>query len=533
MRKVRVNQIGYKTAAEKYAVFADLDEDDRTFTVVEAETDKTVFEGTITKAKPYKVSGEYNSAGFFTEVTCPGKYKIVTAKGEESYVFEIGDKIYDKTLINVFRVLYLQRCGIKLPEAYAKEFAHEACHNSPARIYGTDEKLDVNGGWHDAGDYGRYIVSGAKAVMDLFIAYEANPALFNDAMNIPESGNGVPDILDEARYELEWMFKMQDSKTGGVYHKVTGERFPGFVMPQHETWEMVVSPVSNTATADFAAIMALSSTVYKDIDTGFANKCLGAAKKAFDYVVKHQDAPGFKNPDGIVTGEYPDDNCFDEIMWAAVELYKVTEDESYADVILSAYEKVTKWTILGWDDVGGYAAYSALTSDLLKKNHLDFWTRLKSDFINQVDDMVDEAKANPYFISRTDTFEWGSNMSIADNGMILWMANKISPNQDYVIYMKYNLDYIFGINAVDYCFVTGEGSNSPVHPHHRPSAALGKPMPGMLVGGPDNGLHDETAARLLADKAPAACYIDHLDSYSTNEICVYWNSPLIALLAMC
>ena len=533
MKKVRINQTGYLPKTIKYAVFADLSPEDDSFKVIEKTTGKVVFEGEISKQKEFKTSGEANSTGYFTEVETAGTYIIETGKGEKSNEFVIGDNVYDKLLLDVFRVLYLQRCGVELPESLAGIYAHPACHTQIGHIHGTDKTLDVSGGWHDAGDYGRYIVSAAKTVADLFIAYNVNPALFTDEMNIPESGNGISDLLDEARFELEWMLKMQDEVTGGAYHKVTGYSFPAFIMPEEESWDMVICPVSNTATADFAATMALAYTMYKDVDGAFADMCLAAAKRAYDYVAAHKDEPGFKNPEDVFTGEYPDSNCFDEILWAAAELYKVTEDDRYFELMEECASKISHWTLLGWEDMGGYAAYSILTCKALKKNRPYFVQNIEEKFFAQVDKMVAASKANPYFIDRDESFEWGSNMGIADNGMIFWMANSLKPNEDYAALMRANLDYLLGANALDICFVTGFGSNSPKHPHHRPSGARKAAMPGMLVGGPDSGLHDPTAEEHLTGAAPAKCYVDIEESYSTNEICVYWNSPLIALLAMC
>lgn len=150
----------------------------------------------------------------------------------------------------------------------------------PRRVYGTtDEYIDVSGGWHDAGDYGRYTVPAAKTVADMLYAYQANPALFGDDVGIPESGNGVPDILDEAKYALTWMLKMQDPETGGVHHKVTCENFPGYVMPEQETGELIVTPVSTTATGDFCGAMALASEFFGESDPNFAATCLDAAKR--------------------------------------------------------------------------------------------------------------------------------------------------------------------------------------------------------------------------------------------------------------
>ncbi len=327
MKKVRINQVGYKPSAVKYAVFADLDADDRSFSVVD-EAGNRVFEGDIPAGAKSVMSGEVNAIGDFSALTTAGRYKLVTSKGEESYEFTIAEDVFDSCLESLVKMLYLQRCGVELTEEEAGEYAHPVCHRGLTVINGTDIEIDVTGGWHDAGDYGRYIVSGAKTVVDLFMAHEL----------------GVAKALDEAKFEVDWFFKMQDEVTGGVYHKVTCESFPGFVMPEDETDKLVVCPISNTATGDFAAIMAMAASIYKDIDSAYADRCLQAAKRAYDYLVVHQDDPGFKNPANVVTGEYPDNNCFDEFMWASVELYKVTCDEKYFATIESSYKKVDKLT---------------------------------------------------------------------------------------------------------------------------------------------------------------------------------------------
>lgn len=532
LSKVRINQIGYRTLDPKYAVFADLEDGDNTFTVINVDTNEKVYDGEMSLAYNVASTGEVNCTGDFSSLNTPGTYKIVTGKGEESYPFVIADDVYQAVFKDLVRMLYLQRCGMELTQDLAGDFSHSACHNDLATVYGTSNKIDVSGGWHDAGDYGRYVVSGVKTLADIFIAYQANPSIFSDEMNIPESGNGIPDILDEAKYEMDWLFKMQDEVSGGVYHKVAGEKFPGTVMPQEETWELFAFPISNTATGDFAAIMAMGYDVYKTIDIEYANKCLEASKKAYAYLVEHVDDFGFKNPENVETGEYPDSECYDELMWASAELYKVTDDNSYVKEIGAARKKLTGVTGLGWADVSGYATYSALTNEKLASCDGTLVEELKKTFFEQVVWILAPAKNNYYGINRNTSFEWGSNMGIADDGIILMMANNISKNEEYVNYAKADLYYLFGTNAIDYCFVTGYGTKSPEHTHHRPSQSLTKTMTGMLVGGVNSNLDDPYAKAVLTGKAPAKCYTDSEQSYSCNEICVYWNSPLICLLAM-
>ena len=473
--------------------------------------------------------------GDFSEVTDPGTYYIYTNAGS-SYTFKIGTDVYDDIYSDVVLMLYRQRCGTELDPAIAGDFAHGACHTEEAVIYGTNQTKDVSGGWHDAGDYGKYVVSGAKAVADLLVTYE-DYGVKADDLGLPESGNGVPDLLDEARYELEWMLKMQDEESGGVYHKVTGMVFCGMVMPEEDTEELVIAPISTTATADFAAVMAKASVVYKDIDADFSASCYEAAVKAWAYIADIEDTTGFINPEGMDTGEYPDPNALDEKTWAAAELYlacqagvtgaDASDASVYADFIQNAWngEFVDG---LGWLDVGMYAEYD------LAKSKTDLAETAKARLLAEADKLISSASQDAYEQSLGTNYYWGSNMGIANNGMILYMAANVSEGADATKYKtaaSYELDYLLGANAMGYCFVTGYGTFSPSDTHHRPSQAMGVCMPGMLVGGACAELADPYAQMVLADEAPSMCYVDSSQSYSTNEVTVYWNSPLIYIMS--
>lgn len=533
--KAKINQLGYKPDDKKVAIFSDLDKDDTTFKVVNTDNNETVFEGELTERDLNVVADEWNNTGDFSEVTEPGTYKVVSGKGEESFEFTIGDDVYDDTFDSIVKMLYLQRCGMELDEEHAGDFAHPICHDTQATIYGTSTKIDVSGGWHDAGDYGRYVVSGAKAVADILMAYEKNPEAFSDDTGIPESGNGIKDVLDEAKYELDWMLKMQDSASGGVYHKVTCAVFPETVMPQDETDELLVSPISNSATGDFAAVMALAGRIFERDGEGaykaFGTTCLNASEKAWAYLQTHQDEKGFKNPEEIVTGEYPDGNFADESFWAAAELYKATEKEEYKDAMAELVDKKDALTGLGWMNVGVYGAYAALTTDILKADSSNLYKQVEDALISAADKALDNSKENEYQVDRGKKYEWGSNMGVANSGMLLLLANDIKPNEEYVDYAESHLHYLMGVNATGYCFITGSGSLCPEHPHHRPSEVVGQCMPGMLVGGPDSNMDDPYAKAVFLNTAAAKCYADNAQSYSCNEITIYWNSPLIYLMA--
>ena len=522
-KRVRVNQIGYEPDEKKYVLTASAD--DEVFKVVNVDTNETVFVGAYGEVDDNLALGEKARLGEFTSVTEPGTYKIISAPSGESYEFKIGEGVYSDVYKDVVLMLYRQRCGCDLDESIAGEFAHEACHTTAALVYDDPSApaKDVSGGWHDAGDYGRYVVPAAKTIEDLFITYEDFGATADD-IGIPESGNGVPDLLDEARYELEWMLKMQ-ADDGGVYHKVTALVFPETVNAVDETAQLYLAPVSYAATGDFVAVMAKASVLYRQYDEEFADRCLEAALKSYDYISSH-DTSFYINPKEIVTGEYGDRRVSDEYLWANTELYFATGDSKYEKEIQTTLETCIVEG-LGWATMGTYPLYELAKAEGIPQTIKDLATE---KFYKEVNRVISDCNHGVLAVDMSGSFQWGSNMRVANCGMLLLMANNISPSDEYYTMASRQKDYIFGLNGPAYCYVTGYGTVSPEHSHHRPSQVLGKTMPGMLIGGPDNALEDPYALAVLPGVAPAKSYVDNEQSYSCNEVTIYWNSPLIYLM---
>lgn len=512
---IKVNQIGYLSSSKKMAYFTNCL--DKTFYVVNSKGEK-VFTGIIERPLENQEAKEYTSIGDFTSFKEEGIFHIETENNKEkSYPFEISNNCFDKALVSSVNMFYLQRCGMALDEDRAKEFAHDACHSEKARIHGTYDYIEVSGGWHDAGDYGRYVVPGAKAVLDLLFAFEKNSSVFEE--------NQI-DLLSEIKYELDWMLKMQ-REDGAVYHKVTCKTFPPFIMPEEETDLLYVSPISTCATADFASVMAYSSIIYSDINPSYSQKCLTAAKKAWNFL-ENSKKISFKNPTNVVTGVYPDNNDKDERFLAACALYKATKDEVYHQYIKdNLNDKYTSG--LGWEDMGAYgnAIYLSLDKEFVDKT---VFNQIKSNLLDTADELVLSSINDGYQIS-LDEYKWGSNMSVCNNAMLLLMANSLKPNQKYIDCATYHLDYLLGANPLGYCYLTGFGTKQVKNPHHRPSIARQKPMEGMLIGGPDEFLEDDFAKIALENTPPSKCYIDNEQSYSTNEVTIYWNSPFVYLLS--
>ncbi len=515
-----VNQVGYYPDSEKIAVFRDITTETE-FSVINADTEEVVYTDALYGETVNTSADETDYYGDFSAITETGTYYITCGELDNSYSFEIRDDVYDGLLDDTVRMLYLQRCGTEIED---DTFGHEACHTTEATIYGTDETIDVSGGWHDAGDYGRYVVPAAKTIADLLYAYAANPTLYSDNSGIPESGNGIPDVLDEVRYGLEWMLKMQ-ADSGGVYHKVTCENFPGYVMPEEETDELIVTPVSTTATADFCAVMAMAYEFYDEIDSDFAETCLMAAENAWSFLEENPSLI-FDNPEDITTGEYGDTSDKDERYWAVAQLYRATGEDTY----LTELEGMTARTGLDWSTVGDYGNIAILTMDEIDTTSTAY-TKAETALLNQADKYVTTTENSAYGIA-ISSFNWGSNMTIANAGVILGLAYQLTGTEAYLTCAQSNLNYLLGENPNGVCYVTGYGTVSPENPHHRPSMAQEQAMPGMLVGGVNSNLEDSAAVAYLSDTPAAKCYVDNSESYSTNEVTTYWNSSLIYLLSL-
>ncbi|MCL6606084.1 MAG: glycoside hydrolase family 9 protein [Paenibacillus sp.] len=530
-RKVTLNQIGYPVRGQKIAVFTG---SESRFEVVEEVTNNVVFEGEAGSSIKDVASGVILRRGDFSAVQQPGQYRI--QQGDiRSAAFKITDKPYHDLQQGLLKAFYFYRCGVELTEEYAGPWKHKACHMSEGIVYGKPElRLDSSGGWHDAGDYGKYSGPGAKAVADLLLSYELYPSAFLSPIPIPESDGHTPDILLECKVELDWLFKMQEAQCGGVYHKLTTQNFPGLdVMPEDDTAELYFSPVSATATGDFAGVMAMASRIYKPFDEMYAQKCLDAAKAAWSWLEDHPEVTGFKNPPEISTGEYGDEEDLDERYWAAAELYRVTGEAAYHESFMKLAEQTFPKYMLGWGDMGGYGSVAYLLNGEEKAENL-LYISLKEGLLTEARRLMDQSVQDGYLISlKEEDYIWGSNMLVMNNAMLLLLAEHLSGDSNFADCALDHLHYLMGRNVLDISYVTGFGDQSVMHPHHRPSVGddVILPVPGLVSGGPDRGLHDDYVIEHLQGKPAAQCFADHDQSYSTNEVTIYWNSPAVFVTA--
>lgn len=530
-RNISVNQVGYPMHSSKVAVIAN---DSGIFHLVDDQRGESVLEGNTTHPVVDQVAGVSIAQADFSSWTTPGMYHI-ELNGRRSAAFTISERPYEQVHRGLLRAFYLFRCGMELKGEYAGAWAHQACHTQEGIVYDDpSRRLDSCGGWHDAGDYGKYSGPGAKAVADLLLAYELRPEAFQQAIPIPETDGRMPDILHECRYELEWLFKMQDKRSGGVFHKLTTKYFPALnIMPENDRDDLYFLPVSATATGCFAGIMAMACRIYKPFDPEFAQHCLQAARRAWSWLEEHPDVRGFRNPMDVYTGEYGDNLDLDERYWASAELYRTTGEAVYHTAFLELARKSFPKYELGWADMGGYGTIAYLLNDSFEVDQ-EQHSSLLSGLFNEADQSIRRSTVDGYLISLEETdYIWGSNMVVMNRAMLLLLASHFSEQRDYEACALEHVHYLLGRNVLDISYVTGYGDRPVMYPHHRPSVGdkVDEPVPGLVAGGPNHGLNDDYMMEHLQGKAPAQCYIDHQDSFAGNEVTIYWNSPAVFVIS--
>ncbi|KRW92738.1 hypothetical protein SD51_02055 [Alicyclobacillus tengchongensis] len=528
---IHINQLGYRPQDRKRFCVSGCG---GPFAVSRADGSE-VFAGELQAVGDDKATGVQVYIGDISDVTEVGTYQLTVPGIGQSVTLAIHPDVYADLHKGLQKFFYFQRCGVALSAEHAGDFSHAACHAEKAHVYAEpSRRIDCHGGWHDAGDYGKYVVPAAKAVADLLLAYEFYPKAFISPVGIPESGSGLPDVLSEVRFELEWMLRMQDEQTGGVYHKVTTYRFPPLsAMPEDDHGELVLSPISYAATATFAAALAHAARIYRAFDADFATRCLNAAERAYEWCTSH-DAEPFHNPDGVATGEYGDKKLIDEHFWAAASLLQATGEERYHQACLQAFATGGfSLTELGWADVGGYGTIAYLRADRAF-TQAQVWEHLRKAWLTEADRLVSLGACTAFGIPLAEQdYIWGSNMVLLNRGMHLLIAHALESSDLYVDGALQTVHYMLGENALQQCYVSGYGRKPLLHPHHRPSVAdtVEAPVPGMLAGGPNRNLQDTVARERLQDQPAARCFLDHEESYSTNEVAVYWNSPAVFVVS--
>lgn len=562
------NQLGYFPERTKKATLVTAETTGVAFDLLDADG-KVVFSGTSVPHGFDVDSGDTVQILDFSAFTAEGIYTLKAETGETSHEFTIGvTDQYSGLLYDSLNFFYQQRSGIAIEEQYitsgdTAELARAAGHAPDvAEIQnvwgyeGSSGTQDVTGGWYDAGDHGKYVVNGGISVWLMQNEYEralakGTAAAYADgSMKIPENANGYPDLLDEARYEMEWMLKMivQDGDCKDMaYHKIHDAKWTALgTEPAKDKQDRILMPPTTAATLNLAACGAQAYRLWKDLDPNFAESCLTAAKNAYTAAQAHPDmlAPLTDSGGG---GAYGDEVVSDEFYWAACELYAATGDTVYytdlqnsdwAFAVPMDMNGVDEDSFTGSFDWGHTASLGSLTLTL----HPDVLSAdenaaLNANLTKTADVYAGISDTQGYgvpFKANLSGYIWGSNSFIADNAVILAYAYDATGNDAYLNGVISAMDYILGRNPLDISYVTGYGLHTAQYPHHRFWAKVlkyefPKAPCGVLVGGANSGMEDDIVKKtdwVQRRRAPQLRYLDDIEAYSVNECAINWNTAL-------
>ncbi len=556
--RVRVNQVGYLPAGPKAA------------TVVTSRTEAlpwqlrdaagtVVASGTSAPRGVDAASGQNVHTVDFSGFTRAGAGYTLVADGETSHPFDISAELYRQLRSDALQFFYIQRSGIAIDGGLVgAQYARPAGHLGVAPNRGDTDvpcqagvcgyRLDVRGGWYDAGDHGKYVVNGGIATAQLLSTYERTKtaatgrfgaALGDGSLRVPERGNRVPDVLDEARWELDFLMRMQvpagQPLAGMAHHKVHDQAWTGIPMqPQDDPQPRELHPPSTAATLNLAATAAQCARLFAPYDAAYARRCLTAARTAYTAAKAHPAV--FADPnDGNGGGTYADGDVSDEFYWAAAELYLTTGEAGYlGDVTASRHHTGDVFTSsgFGWGSTAALgrldlatvpSGLSTAERDRIRGSVLDAAGRYLTTLRGQAYGLPMPGDAGAYF--------WGANSNVINNAVVLATAYDLSGRAEFRDGAVQAMDYIFGRNALNQSYVTGWGEHASQNQHSRifanqADARLPHPPAGSLAGGANAGLDDPYAAKLLRGCKPMFCYVDHIESYATNEVAVNWNSAL-------
>ena len=515
---IRLNSLGFLPGQPKQAA---LTNDVTRFTLVRSTNGVEVFSGMVAGPITNADTGEHLFTADFSAFTNAGTFQLEVDGAGRSAPFRIGNDVYRAPFRTVTRAMYLWRCGVAVSgEHGGKTFAHAACHMNDAWldfVGGGSVRSNANGGWHDAGDYNKYVVNAGVTVGCMFRAWEDfRPAIEKVRLDLPERGGRLPEFLAEIKWELDWLFTMQ-APDGSVYHKVSTRDFGGFELPEQEVAPRYFTPWSSAATADFVAMLAAGARHLREFDPEYAARCLAAAERSQEFLAAHPENHRAELGE-FSTGTYQtrDD---DDRMWALAELWAATGNTNYLRDFETRARGRNQNFEAAWD-WGNMRNLGLLTYLCSTREGRDasLVEALRASLLATAGDIVRTGNEHGYARPLGTAYSWGGNGTVARQTLVLQAAYRLSPKPEYRHAALDALGYLFGRNPFGRSFVTGLGANPPLHPHDRRSGAdqVAGPWPGYLVGGPNPRATD---------------WHDEEDDFRTNEIAINWNGALIYALA--
>jgi len=533
-----VDQFGYRTTATKVAVIRDprsgFDAAESftpgsEYALVDAATGDAVFTGAPAAwggGAEDPVSGDAVSWFDFTAVTAPGEYYVLDVEQERrSVTFRIDDAVYRSVLKHAMRSFFYQRAGQeKSAEDAGADWADAASHLGPgqdgeARSWLAQDDAatarDLRGGWYDAGDYNKYTAWTAGYVVGLLRAYEASPTAFTDDYGIPESGNGIPDLLDEVAWGLAWLARMQLDDGSLLCVEGVGHDSP----PSAAVDPSYYGPPTTNASLRGAAAFAYAARVLgarpEAALQALADDYAARALRAWDWASANPAETYYNNDDGRQPGsgglaagqqEVDDAGRLRSRVEAAVYLFAQTGEAGYRDVVDDGAATVVpdwgpdQWMSEEQELLLWYSALPGATASVAEGIRARFQAGVTGNG-NQYPAVLDEL--DPYR-SYLQDYTWGSNQSKGGQGRILQLlepygddpelgAEAVAAAEDYV-------HYLHGVNPLGLVYLTNLRAAGAEHSastlfhswftHGSPTwdevtATTPGPAPGLLVGGPN------------------------------------------------
>lgn len=516
---IRFNSLGYQPQATKQATI--LIPEAETFRVRRADNDRVVLKGTLGEVLTQQDVAQSARIADFSDLDKSGTYYIEIPEVGRSREFIIAPDAYNEAYAATMRAFYLWRCGCEVDYTYNGIRYHQAaCHAEDGYedyIGHKGHQHDGTGGWHDAGDYGKYVVNAGITTNLLFWAWESfQPQLQGVTLDLPETAPAYPEFLKEMKWEIDWLQKMAyPDGSGRVSHKLTATNFAGFIMASDDAQKRYFTPWSTAATADYVAMLAQAARAFAPYDKEYAEKCIEAARHSYAFLRTAPEEPfvqGDFSTGGYQTGDK------DDRLWAAAEMWETTGEEIY----LKDFEQMARdmnfevdsnWD---WGDVSNSAMFRyALSNRAGKDSAID--ATIKQNIITVADGLVAASAGDIYGRPLAGTYYWGCNGTVARQALNLYVASRLSDKAEYKQTALNAISHIFGRNYYDRSYVTGVGHNPPMHPHDRRSGADGieAPWPGYIVGGGHS----------------ATDWVDEQESYSHNEVAINWQAGIVFALA--
>lgn len=561
--KVRVNQVGYLRFATKIGIIVDGYTSPREFQIQDAASGDVVLAGTTMVYGADGASGDHVHQADFSSLTALGRYSLVVDGIGASLSFNIASSLYPNLPHEAMNYFYFHRMGnltIERQHLIDDRYAREALHPQDTAVppyngWCSDcEDFDLSGSWADAGDFGVYTVNHAISAWTLMNLNEMFPEAFADGeLNLPESNNSIPDVLDEVDFGSRFVRGMLPSDGGLASHKAHNHEWSAFTITiegenAYVGARSAMGP-SSPATYAVARVNAQLARMWsaKGGDAGHVTTLWNAAKDAWERAQERAGSDlGHKIYDaneaspGPATGggDYPDGEVNDDQYAAACEMYLTAYALSDANVTSyrssvegsSYFTKMSQWD---WASVSGAGTLSlyAVNNDLDEADKTSIETSIV-EFANKIKMAFywEGYPSNLNFPSEFSKYPWGSNSFIMNRMIALAYAFEITGDVDYQKYLLRSMDYIMGTNAMDISYVTGYGEKGETDTHDRWAWTIGNinfwPK-GWLSGGPNNELiNDYSTPNGVPAAKSYAGFGTAPQAWGSKENTVNWNAPL-------